>query len=121
METKRVEKRNKKSRSRVICSRETALILMKQARVFISGTVQGVGYRYFVEQHAQTLHLTGWVRNTEDGGVTAIFQGEAPNIEQMIKLCQKGPGMSDVKQVSYEWEEIGQTFTDFIIHTDGVV
>ncbi|MGH9856286.1 MAG: acylphosphatase, partial [Acidobacteriota bacterium] len=37
---------------------------MKQCHVFISGIVQGVGYRYFVRSNAQKLGLTGWVRNT---------------------------------------------------------
>lgn len=88
---------------------------MKQARVFISGTVQGVGYRYFVEQHAQTLHLTGWVRNTQDGKVTALFQGELPNIEQMINVCRKGPLMSKVTKVEFAWEESGESFAEFTI------
>lgn len=86
---------------------------MKQAHVFISGTVQGVGFRYFVRSNAKKLGLTGWVRNTEDGGVEAVFQGEGEKIEEMIGVCRKGPMLSEVEQIGFEWEEIEETFSDF--------
>jgi acylphosphatase len=86
---------------------------MKQAHVFISGIVQGVGYRYFVKQNARKLHLTGWVRNTEDRGVEAVFQGDEKVIEEMIAICKKGPFMAEVEQVGFEWEELEETFEEF--------
>ncbi len=76
---------------------------MNQAHVFISGLVQGVSFRYFVKTNAKILGLTGWVRNTEDGGVEAVFTGERKAIEEMIKLCKKGPMLSEVKHVGFEW------------------
>lgn len=86
---------------------------MKQAHVFISGTVQGVGYRYFVRSNARKLGLTGWVRNTEDGGVEAVFQGEEDVIEKMIVMCRQGPFLSEVEHIGFEWEDVAETFTDF--------
>ena len=80
---------------------------MFQAHVFISGVVQGVSFRYFVKTNAQKLELTGWVRNTEDGGVEAVFCGDKKKIEEMIELCRKGPMLAVVKQVGFEWEEPG--------------
>ena len=88
---------------------------MQQAHVFISGTVQGVGYRYFVRSNAQKFGLKGWVRNVEDGGVEAVFQGDKDKIEEMIALCRKGPMFSEVKQIGFEWEERQEDFTDFTI------
>ena len=88
---------------------------MKQAHVFISGTVQGVGYRYFVKSNAKKLGLVGWVRNAEDGGVEAVFQGEKDSIESIIELCRKGPFLSEVKNIGFEWEEIEESFVDFSI------
>jgi acylphosphatase len=88
---------------------------MKQAHVFISGTVQGVGYRQFVRSNARKLGLTGWVRNTEDGGVEAILQGTVEKIEDMIGICRKGPFMSEVKQIGFEWEEAETEMKDFSI------
>ncbi len=62
---------------------------MLTAHVFISGSVQGVGYRGFVKSNAQKLGLTGWVRNTEDGGVEVTLQGEKEKIERLVELCKK--------------------------------
>lgn len=90
---------------------------MKQAHVFISGVVQGVGYRYFVRNNARKLGLTGWVRNTEDGGVEAVFQGEEKIIEQMVALCRQGPFLSVVKQIGFEWEEQEELFSEFSVTT----
>lgn len=88
---------------------------MKQAHVFISGTVHGVGFRYFVQQNANKLGITGWVRNTEDGRVEAVFQGDEKVIEQMIALCKEGPYLAEVKQVGLEWEEGEMKYLDFSI------
>ena len=88
---------------------------MKTARVFISGFVQGVGFRYFVKKNAQDLGLTGWVRNTPDGRVEAIFQGRKEDIEKLISLCRKGPFLSEVKNVEVKWEEAGDKFESFEI------
>lgn len=88
---------------------------MMQAHVFISGNVQGVGYRYFVKDNARKLGLTGWVRNSEDGGVEAVFVGEKNMIEQMIALCRKGPFLAEVKNVGFDWEEGEEQFTQFKI------
>ena len=87
---------------------------MKQAHVFISGSVQGVGYRYFVQSNARKLGLVGWVRNTEDGGVEAVFKGEEKVITQMIELCKTGSSLAVVKHLGFEWEE-EERFTDFKI------
>jgi len=78
---------------------------MNQVHIFISGLVQGVSFRYFVKTNAQKLGLKGWVRNTEDGGVEAVLNGEKKHIEEMIALCRKGPMLAEVKQVGFEWEE----------------
>lgn len=88
---------------------------MQQAHVFISGRVQGVGYRYFVRSNAKQLGLTGWVRNSEDGGVEAVIQGDKEKIEEMIGICRKGPMLSKVEHIGFEWEEIEDSFVDFII------
>jgi len=85
---------------------------MKQAHVFISGNVQGVGYRQFVKSNARKLGITGWVRNAEDGGVEAVFQGEESMIEVLVSACKKGPFLAEVEQIGFEWEEASslQTF-----------
>jgi acylphosphatase len=88
---------------------------MQQAHIFISGTVQGVGFRYFVKNNARKLGVSGWVQNTPDNKVEAIFQGEKKVVEQMIALCKKGPFLAEVKEVQVDWEE-GEKFSEFLIH-----
>ncbi|MBI2613432.1 MAG: acylphosphatase [Candidatus Levybacteria bacterium] len=86
------------------------------ARVFISGFVQGVGFRGFVEHHASKLGLTGWVKNLEDNRVEVLFQGSKEQIEKAISLCKKGPFLSEVKDVVVEWEDsTTETFKNFEI------
>lgn len=87
---------------------------MNQAHVFISGFVQGVSFRQFVKSNAKQRSLTGWVHNTEDGGVEAVFCGEKEKIEKMIKLCRKGPMLAEVKHLGFDWEE-PESFQDFSI------
>jgi len=86
-----------------------------QAHVFISGTVQGVGFRFFVRSNARNLGLNGFTRNTEDGGVEVVLQGEKEKIEEMIGLCRKGPFLSQVKQIGFDWEEQEEKFEEFKI------
>lgn len=96
---------------------------MRTAHVFVSGFVQGIGFRAFVKSHAQKLGLTGWVRNTKDDRVEALFQGShslssgqaKARIEEMISLCKKGPFLSEVKDVSVEWEENQPQYPSFEI------
>jgi acylphosphatase len=68
-----------------------------------------------VKATAHDLGLAGWVRNTEDGGVEAVLQGEEDAIHKLIDLCKKGPFLSEVKQVWFEWEDIGESFSEFEI------
>lgn len=77
---------------------------MKQAHVMISGTVQRVGYRYFVRSNAKKLGLNGWVRNTSNGKVEAVLQGSQEKIEEMLAFCKKGPMLSEVRDVEVEWD-----------------
>mgnify|MGYP001569973657 CR=1 FL=1 len=99
--------------------------IMQQAHVFISGSVQGVGYRYFVRSNAQKLGLTGWVRNSEDGGVEVVLQSSASSdqeakekFEEMIALCRQGPMLSEIKEIGFECEEVEEEFSEFSIRVD---
>jgi acylphosphatase len=84
-----------------------------QAHVFIEGRVQGVFYRFWAKEEAEKLGLTGWVRNTEDGKVEAVFQGKKEKVEKMIEKCHKGSHLADVKNLDINWEELNNNFTNF--------
>lgn len=89
--------------------------MIKQARVLISGFVQGVGFRHFVRNKALEIGLTGWVRNLPDGRVEVVLQGSKEKIEEMIRLCKKGPFLGEVEDIVVEWQEEDRQFSDFSI------
>lgn len=78
---------------------------MTKAHVFISGYVQGVGFRHFVRKNAEKLGLKGFVHNLEDGRVEALFEGPKKEVDKMIAICQKGPFLSSVKNLELTEEE----------------
>lgn len=84
-------------------------------RIFISGFVQGVGFRQFVKDNAERLGLKGWVKNLPDGRVGAVFVGSKEKIEVMIALCRKGPFLAQVKDIEVKWKDTDEQFEGFEI------
>jgi acylphosphatase len=66
---------------------------------FISGQVQGVGFRAFTYEAATDLHLKGWVRNLTDGRVEAVAEGDEKSIAELLSKIKKGPRSARVKSV----------------------
>ena len=64
--------------------------MRRTVHVMITGIVQGVGYRAFVERQARSLGICGWVRNRKDGSVEAVFSGEAATVEAILALAGEG-------------------------------
>ena len=73
-----------------------------QARLTITGRVQGVGFRDWAIATGRRLGLTGWVRNRFDGAVEALIVGEDAAVGEMIGACQRGPSMARVDAVDVE-------------------
>ncbi|WP_416673276.1 acylphosphatase [Egbenema bharatensis] len=75
-----------------------------RVHVFISGRVQGVGYRFSTQDMAVLLKINGWVRNLRDGRVEAVFEGSQEKVDEMLRWCRKGPPAANVidLEVSYE-------------------
>jgi acylphosphatase len=85
------------------------------AHVFISGFVQGVGFRRFVKHHALKLGLTGWVKNLADNRVEAVFCGSKEQIEKITSVCKKGSFFAEVKNVQISIENTKIDYTSFDI------
>ena len=81
----------------------------------ISGRVQGVGYRYFVYEHASPLGLTGWVRNLQDGRVEVLAEGSTEALESLLTDLKSGPGGSRVSEVKANWSPASGEFNLFSI------
>jgi len=73
-----------------------------QARLGITGRVQGVGYRDWAMATAQRLGLKGWVRNRSDGSVEALVVGDDDAVGKMIEACRRGPTLAKVDAVDVE-------------------
>ncbi|HSD99295.1 MAG TPA: acylphosphatase [Burkholderiales bacterium] len=67
--------------------------------LIITGRVQGVGFRFYMERKARELGITGWVRNRRDGAVEAVVQGTTGAVESMIAWARRGPPSSIVAEV----------------------
>jgi acylphosphatase len=71
----------------------------------VHGRVQGVGFRFFIEDHARDLGLTGYTRNLPDGRrVEVVAEGERAALEQLVTALRQGPPGSHVERVDTSWE-----------------
>jgi acylphosphatase len=68
-------------------------------RVEISGRVQGVFYRDSLRRRAESRGVAGWARNTRDGTVEAVLEGEPDAVEAVIDWCRRGPSRAEVSDV----------------------
>jgi acylphosphatase len=85
------------------------------AVITVRGAVQGVGYRWFVNQHAELLGLKGFVRNNFDGSVFTEVEGDKSLIEALIKELKVGPRSAHVSNLTVEWSEPKYLFLNFMI------
>ncbi|HER23972.1 MAG TPA: acylphosphatase [Candidatus Atribacteria bacterium] len=86
-----------------------------RAHLLISGRVQGVAFRYYTRDIAQSLEITGWVKNCWDGKVELIIEGEEDRVNELINWCHQGPKSAIVEKVEVEWEEEKGEFNSFSI------
>ncbi len=90
--------------------------LKVRAHVFVTGSVQGVFFRYETLAMAMQRKVTGWVKNLRDGRVEAIFEGEKEAVEAMIDFCRRGPPGAVVTGVNIVWKEPTGEFSQFQIY-----
>lgn len=75
-----------------------------RAHVYISGRVQGVGYRMTTVQKAKQVGVQGWVKNLPDGRVEAVFEGEQEVVRRIVQWCHQGPSSAQVEAVAVNCE-----------------
>ncbi|MBD3155333.1 MAG: acylphosphatase [Candidatus Aenigmarchaeota archaeon] len=90
-------------------------MVKQRLHVYISGRVQGVGFRAFTKRSARDLGLKGWVRNLPDGRVETIVEGRKKGVERFIKILKEGPNGSRVEDVDIKKEDYKDSFSDFKI------
>ena len=87
----------------------------RRIHVFISGKVQGVGFRAFTQETAEKLKVTGWVRNLRDGRVEAVAEGPTSVISEFIAKIKQGPASGRVDKVDLKDEPPTGEFKGFEI------
>ena len=90
---------------------------MRRLRAIITGRVQGVGFRVFVESEARRLGLSGTVRNLywPQRSVEVVAEGEEPDLQRLLDALQIGPSMARVHTVDVSWETASGQLSDFRI------
>lgn len=87
---------------------------MEPARIartyYVSGTVQGVGYRYFAQKISMRLGLVGYVKNLGDGRVEVYAIGEREQLVALTKELERGPRAASVAEVAEEETEVEEKY-----------
>ena len=84
-------------------------------RFFISGDVQGVGFRFFVQRAAARHQVVGFVKNLNDGRVEALAEGPAESVEAFKHELATGPRFSSVDHVEEINLDPSGTYSSFRI------
>ena len=85
------------------------------ARLIITGNVQGVGFRAFVRNRAIKNNVTGWVKNLNDGSVEALLSGSQENLNKLIEITRRGTPWSKVSNVVVTYIEDQEEYSLFEI------
>lgn len=85
----------------------------ERVRALVTGSVQGVGFRYFVLRTARAAGLSGFVKNLRDGSVEVVAEGPREELERLARNISEGPGRGCVKDVRLKWSESTGEFESF--------
>jgi len=88
-----------------------------RVHLMISGRVQNVGFRAYVQDVGSLLVLTGWVRNVSYNQVESVAEGPMEVLHEFINRVWQGPRGSRVDDVSIAWEPYTGEFLKFVIRT----
>lgn len=88
---------------------------MTEIYCIVTGKVQNVSYRDYVQVSALSLGVTGWVRNLQDGSVAICAQGLPDNLKEFVEYLHEGSLQAKVEGVSVEWRTTRKTNDDFSI------
>ena len=84
-----------------------------RVHIWVSGRVQGVGFRAHVEYYGSQIGVTGWVRNVSHDTVETIAEGTLDQIGKFIEMVKQGPRASRVDEARVEYETVTGEFKEF--------
>jgi acylphosphatase len=86
-----------------------------RARIYVSGRVQGVFFRWSMKDKAQELGVKGYVRNLDDGRVYAVVEGEEASVRKLVDWSKRGPPHAEVEDVKILYDKYSGEFQEFNI------
>lgn len=86
--------------------------------LLVNGRVQGVSFRRFAKEHAESNNVTGWVRNLEDGRVEALLCGEDIAVRHVEAWLSCGPKLAKVTDMNVEFREYEDCYQSFDLLPD---
>jgi acylphosphatase len=87
----------------------------QRLNAIVFGRVQGVGFRFFVLQQAVAMGLAGWVRNTSEGMVEVLAEGDSASLQDFLAALHQGPDAAYVRDVKYHYSPATGELRDFDI------
>ncbi len=84
-----------------------------RAKVLLEGRVQGVGMRYYTQQRALELGLTGFVRHITEGRIEVVFEGPSEQVETLLTWFQDGSPQAQVDTIALRYEEPEGQYSTF--------
>jgi acylphosphatase len=81
----------------------------------VTGKVQGVMYRSYIQEAATNLGITGYTKNAPDGSVLVLAQGLPDVLKEFVEYLNEGSSLSRVESVGIDWRSVGVTYTEFSV------
>ena len=88
---------------------------MNEIRATVTGKVQGVMYRAYVQDSATELALVGYVKNLPDGSVEVVAQGVNDVLKSFVEYLHEGSSLSRVESVAVDWTSPRKTYEEFSV------
>lgn len=92
---------------------------MLSLKGYVSGKVQGVSFRYFVQQQASQRDVSGYAKNLDDGRVEFLLQGEKASVNNVVEQIHRGPSLAKVDKVEVRECKFDEAISGFkILNSD---
>ena len=89
----------------------------KRLTATVTGAVQGVGFRWYVQRVACSSGLTGFVRNLPNGGVEVVAEGDEQALERLLYALRQGPPAARIEGVETSWSDAWGEHEGFTINS----
>lgn len=86
---------------------------MIEIHCVVSGKVQGVAYRAYVQESATSLEIVGYVKNLPDGTVVVVGQAMPDTLKEFVEYLYEGSLTAKVESVAIDWRTASKTFSEF--------